>query len=673
MKRIAFLSCVVILSLTACKRVLDTTPPGLLTPENSYTSAAQINAALSGIYVNLKYQIGYSQYYTAYANANSDESYFYNTGFPYVVYANTPTDASTGNTANFWKACYQSILYANTLLDYIDVSSAGRVDPGVVRRAKGEAYFLRGFHYFLLAQWFGDVPLQLHSTTDPLQGQIARTPVKQVYNQIIADMTLADSLLYDQTFASLGYSEKISQDGVDAMLARVCLYAAGQPVNDTKRYTDAEYWAQKVINSGQHALLSSYSQVFIDECKNNYNRENIWEIGFNQKGTGTISAGGGIGIYCGVPNTASTGTNSVTGATLYDSGYCYGYVKLHPRLYFSYPAGDLRRDWNIGNYTFTSAIKVPVAYNKYWSRTPAKWRREYEPQVSRSVQVTSGTNFPVIRYADVLLMLAEAENELNGPTATALNAINQVRARSISATAIIDYVNTTSQGSGYTVTPAVSISGGGGTGAVATAYMTGGKVSILLVSQGSGYTSAPTITIGNAWAASTAYTVGTQVVNAGKLYTVSIAGVSTATGPTQTAGASSAATTGAVFTYAGAPAAATAVISATPVVALSGLSQDSLRQAIRDERYRELAFEALRIPDLKRWGILVTTIQGMAADINGANTKFPLIPSVIAELGAGTDAVPLAPTVNIGPKDMFWPIPLYEVSLDKLMVQNPGY
>ncbi len=661
--------------ISSCKKVIDLQPDAALVPENAYASTAQIAQALSGMYTNLKYTIGYAQFYTAYLTSATDESYFYNTSIPYTQFANTANDNSTGNPGgNLWRGCYQSINYANTMLDYIDVSSAGKVDAGIVRRAKGEALFLRGFHYFLLAQWYGDVPLQVHSVTDPTQSQVARTPVTQVYDQIITDLTMADSLLYDQTFSSLGYSEKISRTGVEAMLARICLYAAGQPANDTKRYAEAAAWAQKVINSGQHSLVTPYSKVFTDEAQNIYNKENIWEIGFNQKGAGAISAGGGIGVYVGVSNSFSNGTSG-TGTVLYDSGWVYSYLKLHPRLFFTYQAGDTRRDWNIGNYTLTNAIKVPVANNKYWTRQPAKWRREYEPAISRSVQMTSNTNFPVVRYADVLLMRAEAENEVNGPTAVAYDAVNQVRRRSISSARVVDSIGFTA-GTGYTSAPAATNTTGGGTGlGFNIVYTASNKtVQVLLTGQGSGYTSAPVITIGNQWTAATPYIVGTQVASGVRLYTVTTAGTSTATAPTNTSGASSAATTGAVFTYAGVAATAYTILSPVPVVDLpAGLSKDQFRKAIQDERSRELCFEALRQQDLKRWGLLITTIRGLADDINGTNASFPLIPSIISEMGAGTDAIPLAPVKNVSEKDMFLPIPLNDLNLNKLLRQNAGY
>jgi hypothetical protein len=569
-------------------------------------------------------------------------------------------------------------------LDNVD-ASATSVDPNIVRRAKGEALFLRGYYYFMLAQWYGDVPMALHATTDPLQGQIARTPVKQVYDQIITDMTTAEGMLYDQTYSSLGYSEKVSVTAVEGILARVCLYAAGAPVNDTKRYADAKTWALKVVNSGQHTLQPNYQNVFINEMQDAYNSENIWEIGFNVMASG-ISAGGQFNVFMGIGN-----SQIATGASTVYFGYDYGYVKTEARLYCSYEPGDLRRDWTIGNYGWTvtgnntaAAVSSKVYYlpTQIWSRQVGKWRREYETALSLAQQTISCTNFPVLRYSDVLLMLAEAENAVNGPTQIAYDAINQVRKRAYSATPIVNAITVTSSGSGYISTAAaptvVTLTGGGGTGATAICYPTTVAktiTQIIVTNAGTGYTSAPTVTIGAPWAAGTAYTVNAQVTNAGKLYTVTTAGTSTSTAPTQTSGASTAATTGAVFTYAGVPATATASLTTTTsaTCALSGLSQSKFQLAVQNERYLELAFESLRKPDLKRWGIFIPTVQGLATDLLGSSDPqyYTPIPAYTTEF---TDAsIPTAPIQGISTKDLLWPIPSYDLQYNFELKQNPGY
>ncbi|MFT3845701.1 MAG: RagB/SusD family nutrient uptake outer membrane protein [Lacibacter sp.] len=696
MKKIILIVLIAATGFASCKKLLDTKPNGNLVPENSYASEAQIKAALVGIYTNLKYGINYSSAYTTQFTGPTDESYYYSVvGFS--SFAATANDNTSGNPTNMWKACYQSINFANSLLDNIDASAKGKVDSNVVRRAKGEAFFMRGFYYFLLAQWWGDVPMQLKATSDPLESQIKRTPVKDVYNQIIADMTLADSLLYDQKYSTQGYTERITRTAVEGMLARVCLYAAGEPVNDKTRFKDVIYWANKVVNSGEHGLLSSYSQVFIDESRDAYNQENMFEVGAQQNATGSVSSNMSVSIRIGVPMTLSNGT--VSGNAVYDSGYTLGYLKLHPRLYYKYEPGDYRRDWNISTYTQSNTAsvafstsdfsisaygangvgaKMPLASNKLWTRSPAKWRREYEGAISRSTSAGSTVNFPVLRYSDVLLMLAEAEYEVNGASAIAYNALNQVRRRSISPTKIVDSLSFV-VGSGYTSAPAVTWTKGDGSGfGFNVVYSSSAKtVQVLLTNQGSGFTSvAPTITIGNQWKAATAYTAGTQVAAPnGRLYTVKTAGTSTATPPTNTSGDSPAGTTGAVFTYVGLAATAVASLSPTPVVdysdAVLATKGIDFRQAIRDERARELCFESVRLPDLKRWGILVNTIKSLAADITGTNTDFPRIPAASLEL---SDLTPIqAPVNNVSQKDMFFPIPTWDLTFNKLLTQNPGY
>ncbi|MEA5402762.1 RagB/SusD family nutrient uptake outer membrane protein [Arcicella sp. DC2W] len=664
--RLLILGIISTLCISSCKSFLEPAPEDFSLTTTFYQNEQQINYALSGLYSNLK-NSGLGENYLVRCTASSDEGYFYNaTEQSPATYYNIPGDTYISGV---WTNAYTAINFTNNLLDNIGRSTG--LTPTVKSHAIGEAKFLRGYYYFMLAQWFGDIPLHLKSSESAQDGIRPRTPVKEVYDQIILDMTEADSLLYDQTTASLGYSERVTRDAVQGMLARVCLFAAGEPVKDTKRFADALSWAMKLRNSGRHSLNPDFKQIFINQIQDKYDvRESIWETGYNYiSPTSTLNSAGVVGIYNGV---AQTYGPTINGTVNYDSGYVYGYHKVHPRLYRAYQAADARRDWTIGNYNHTNAVKTYLGPLQLWERMPAKWRREYESAMTKSQQRSNSTNMPLLRYSDVLLMLAEAENEVNGPTALAYEAVNQVRRRAISSTPVVDYITMTNQGTGYTGVgytnvPSVTVTGGGGSGVKIMATVVTGRVHLVLTNQGSGFSSAPTITIGNQWTANTVYSTGTQVATNGRLYTVTTAGTSTNTAPSQTTGASSAGTTGAVFTYAGVAATATATISAMPEVDVPmGLSKADFRQAIRDERYRELAFEALRIGDLRRWGILVPTIKSMANDINGLVANIPA--------AATTFATPaLAPVNNISARDIFWPIPIRDLILNPQMTQNPGF
>jgi hypothetical protein len=126
---------------------------------------------------------------------------------------------------------------------------------------KGQALFLRAYYYFLLVSNWGDVPLKLTSTKTADDAQIPRTPAKEVYTQILKDLKEAQLLL--PKISSLGFNGKASKTAAQAILARVCLTMAGEPLKDRARYAEAKSWCDSVINSGEHSLARNYSQIFI--------------------------------------------------------------------------------------------------------------------------------------------------------------------------------------------------------------------------------------------------------------------------------------------------------------------------------------------------------------------------------------------------------------------------
>ncbi len=404
-----------LLSMTSCNKILDTHPTDFSTPDQYYKSEAELNIALAGVYSILASGPFYGSSYIVFLNSGNDENWYRSTnviGPP--VYTFTAGESSL---AGLWKNLYKGINMANALLENINTPQMDSANRAAI---KGEALFLRAYYYFILVQHWGDVPLKLTSTTAPddIQYALARTPSKTVYAQIISDMTAADSLVDE--ISSIGFSGRVSKTAVEGILSRVCLYMAGQPVNDVSKYKDAVYWAKKVVDSKKHTLNPSYSQIFINECQNLYDtKECIWEAEFFGNSSaatgGANGAYGSVGIFLGVP------------CTDLNIGYCYGFVYAMGLLYKSFDATDNRRDWVVAPYIYSGTNKVAVATTQYYSRFPGKWRREYE-QLTPKTKATCGTNFPILRYADVLLMLAEAENEVNGPT-NALQYLNLVRTR----------------------------------------------------------------------------------------------------------------------------------------------------------------------------------------------------------------------------------------------------
>lgn len=666
MKKLLYFLLILSTGLCACKKFLATTPTDSLLPEEYYDSEAKLLNALAGVYYPLETASMYGNFLNSDYNV-SDEAFYQRstqtTGVPAYNF-----DYADATVAGFWQQCYIGIERANMLIANINQANIaeGRRAPIL-----GEALFLRGYYYFLLASNFGDVPLKTEPTKSPSAEdvQLPRTPVKQVYAQILADMTKAEGLTNKIT--DLSFAGRVGKTTVEGILARVCLTMAGAPLKDESKYAEAKAWALKVMESGEHRLNPSYKQLFVNMHQDLYDiKDSMWEVEFKGNGADGLGSNGRVGSLAGIQMQVATGIGLKI-------GYSYGFLHTTARLFNLFQPGDLRRDWNLAPYNYITTYADRYYYNYYtaaqvYNRDAAKFRREAYVLDNKNQNATP-INFPLLRYSDVLLMFAEAENHINGPTAQAYDAINQVRRRgfglnpataSTSVSVVSGITLATAGNTGYLITLnniPVTLSGGGGSEATADATVStsNGKVlAIAITNPGKNYTSAPTVTIGASWVANTDYATGTQVANGNNVYTVTTAGKSTSTAPVQTSGASSAATTGAVFTWAGTRATATATI-ATAAVDLSGLNQTSFQQAVEDERSRELCFETLRRPDLIRWGKWVNTMNTVGAEIRAnAGTTF----SYGGLAGS-----------NVLPKHLLFPIPAAEITVNKQATQNPGW
>jgi hypothetical protein len=284
---------------------------------------------------------------------------------------------------------------------------------------QGQVLFLRAFYYFTLVQYYGDVPLKLEPSNSVNNVEIARTPAKEVYAQIIADMKDAETKV--RTATAINSSGEISKSTVRGILARVFLTMAGAPLHDTEKFKDAREWALKVKESGEHVLNPEYKNIFINESADIEDfKECIWEAECYGSNSDVYREGGRIGNENGVLCRANS--DKIV-------GYAYGFNSTTWKLYYLYGSTDVRRDWSISTYTMdTAGVKKALAASNIYGRNTAKWRREYEVVSPKNKNYTP-TNFPMLRYADVLLMLAEAENEVNGATDLAHEGLNLVRKR----------------------------------------------------------------------------------------------------------------------------------------------------------------------------------------------------------------------------------------------------
>jgi len=605
---------ILLAGFSACKKQLDAKPKDFFSPDDYYQNADQLNIALTGVYDNLG---------LLYANPihfrwgfEGDEAWYVKSAPLSGVHIYDFT-AANADVQTLWNTLYIGIGRANYLL--ANLNNNPSIDEALRSKVKGEALFLRAYYYFMLVQSYGGVPLVLKPTPSVTAVDVPRATAKEVYEQIIADMTEAEGLVAG--INQLGFGGRVNKSAVRGMLARVCLHMAGYPVRDVSRYREARNWAKKVIDDTEagHALNPSYSGIFINLAADKYDiKECLWEVEFWGNKSDAFTETGSLGDVNG-PASSNTQT-----------GFAYAGIKVTADLYYRFQEGDIRRDWSIARFTYGSASQpanfknfiATVSRQTAYNRFPAKYRREYEVVLPKN---SAGTpiNCPLLRYADVLLMFAEAENEMPenaGPTPEAIEAVNKVRKRGWSTG--IKTVTITNGGSGYTVAPTVTFTGGGGTGIVATTTISAGKVTgvtfandaIYGTSRGLGYTTAPVLT----------FTGGNG---------------------------SGAAATATIYTPADA---------LVPAIATAG--KEAFRAFIQDERSRELSGETFRKADLIRWDIFVPRMHELSATIErdlGTLTTPAYLNLFIKGFGP-----------NITDRNKLWPIPTRETTLNRALVQT---
>lgn len=595
-----------LLFMCSCN-ILDQEPLDFATDASTYyNNPRKLESALAGVYDVLgtgNHSYGWGFLY--YLGLEADEGY-YAYGYPGPALYNFT--AGDNYVEGFWRNFYTGISRANLLIQNIESlknSSDIEISQSILDAALGEALFLRGYYYFLLVQTYGDVPLITKFVDDATKVYVERTPTKEVYEQILKDMKRAEELVLPITETKCG--GRVNKSAVRGILARVNLFMAGNPLNDKEKYKDAIYWARKVMNdtTANHSLNPSYSQVFINYIQDKYDiKESLWEVEFYGNNSGVFQEGGAVGNLNGIPTKNTT------------IGDSYGGVKASAKLYNSYEEGDLRRDWAIANFTYnddgTKKLQPAPTPKNLYDRYPGKYRREFEVLVPKLSKTP--TNFPLLRYSDVLLMFAEAENEVNGPTQAAIDAVNLVRRRAWS-TGRIKFINIINGGTGYDENTKVKISGGTDSIRATVTVKNGQVVSVDFASDpvygyanGSGYTSQPKVEfIGS----------GTGAEAVAYLYYEAEADV---------------------FPF-------------------EAEDKDTFRKIIQKERMRELCFETLRKPDLIRWGIFLEEMQNMAIDIEANYPRASFLERYKL----------------IWEKHLLWPIPAREISLNKKLTQNPNW
>ncbi len=370
---------------TSCESILQEKPHSLIVPTEFFNSEDEIRQALNGVYSYLSTTNLYRQEMTNLGDVVTDMAVSRDDlQLQYSYREHGPADK---DLVAYWANLYAAVNTANTAIRGISSSTVRQEikDPSLA-----EARFLRGLYYFILTNFWGDVPFWDEELVDfQVIAQLPRTPVKEVYAKIIEDLIFAENNL--PVSYSIGVKNRATKGSAQALLARVYLF--------DQNWENAVGAAQRLIDSGTYQLSANYGDVFL-ESNERSNKEIIFTTEFKRLVLGT----GRIGQYS--PRFDREGVADFTGWGSF----------VPSKLLISYlDDNDLRKPQLI----------MTEWKGQQFSRT--YWGSKFHDIGVAAGQ--SGKDFIILRYAEALLSLAEAENELNGPTTLAYDAINQVRAR----------------------------------------------------------------------------------------------------------------------------------------------------------------------------------------------------------------------------------------------------
>ncbi|MEQ9437886.1 MAG: RagB/SusD family nutrient uptake outer membrane protein [Cyclobacteriaceae bacterium] len=408
-----FLSGVLLLLGASCSDFLDEEDPSNLTPESFYTIPDHAEAAIAAVYADARFfgdgagifssnwqlleaPTGTSTTETA---QNSDLNNLYSLTW----------DGNTGHIKNWWRGLYKLIAQTNLVLDRVPAITPMEEDQK--NRILGEARFFRAWAYFYAVRLWGDVPLVLTpQAADSEDFSPVRSSQQQVYDQIVEDLLVAESAGLPWT----DVSGRISTSAVKAQLSKVYITMAGQPLNKGEEYYQmAANKAKEIIdNPDGIELFDTYREVHDESLGNT--KEHIFSLQYND-----LVAANPMGNMFPNFKPVSYRGPSGTGSTV-------------PTLSFyeSYEDGDLRTVDQEG-YFYTS-------YYTDGSGEPfdlgAPYIFKHFNVTANGTQGVPGTakdnlNVPMTRFAEVLLLYAEAQNEVGGPTQETLDALTRIRDR----------------------------------------------------------------------------------------------------------------------------------------------------------------------------------------------------------------------------------------------------
>ena len=440
-RNIALMGLTALLTATSCQDLLTEKPDSYYEEKNFFINVENASLSVIGIYNAFTSTNHYGQ--VEMAMPTSDDMYFING----TTTDNTRRDIShySISTTNDWVRLlwinkYKSLERANYTLKGIEGMDLFKTGDSDLKKVWAEAKFLRAFISYDLIKYWGDVPYKTEITTTYEEAYQPRTNREEIYDQIIADLN--DAIAFLPWAGGTSSAERASQGAARGLMMRVLLQRSGYSLQMNGTMTRPEeglrqeylkgvlaQW-EKFETEGTHDFFAGgYRSYFEQNSKCIANtQESLFEMAFYTP-DGKTGATGNWGTYNGplvaAPSVAPTETGSVMGRA-------NAFFRVLPAWKGFYEETDERRDANIVTYQYKwdknkkQHVKFENKASSGWF--PGKWRREWMDVGFKDPNNTD-VNYCVLRYADVVLMAAEAYNETNN-SAKAWELINEVRTRS---------------------------------------------------------------------------------------------------------------------------------------------------------------------------------------------------------------------------------------------------
>lgn len=429
------------LSLVSCSDYLDVDAPSKIFPEYAYSNKKEINRALNGVYAALNSDKTYASNFLEKFCFNTDVDFkaFNNEFSSSTSYQRYDCDADASDIKKAWDALYQGVERANMLDAGIRNSEIYDEDDAELMQILGEVKVMRAIFYHDLVWYWGDVPFSLkpsYEAESVVYDVVDRT---EILKALIDDLkAIAPKMTSVNSVSFSDGVERISKEMAWAMIARLSMTAAGYSLrpdgssfgkmecpDDATRTaffkTAAEYCDSVIERSNHDSFLSQkFHEVFVTECNLQPSLKNgdvIFEIPFGKESSGNIG-------YIHGPK-----MDNSSGVTVHNYGKASGSAQLNAFYRYFFDEEDVRRDYINQMFGYNSQGEAILnngrtVYNGKWSKL---WNTA---GLGAATEGSTGINYPYMRYADVLLMSAEAENEINGaPTAKAMERLELVRKR----------------------------------------------------------------------------------------------------------------------------------------------------------------------------------------------------------------------------------------------------